>query len=194
LFALSGLVLYGLLSAAISRGGSSLIRDGQLIAKIYFPRALLPLASGSAGIVDFAVGLAVVLVLIVGFGLPLTPGILLVPIIAALTLGLALSLGAAVAALSAHYRDFGHLVPFVLQLLLYGSPIAYSLEILPPSLANVVALNPLVPLVLAFRWALLGTIAPTLPQILIGSASGIVLSLIGILIFSRASRDLADVI
>jgi lipopolysaccharide transport system permease protein len=194
LFALCGLVLYGLLSAAISRAGSSLIRDGQLIAKIYFPRALLPLASGTAGLIDFVVGLALLLVLMFAFGVPLTPAVIAVPFIVAFTLALALAVGSAVAALSAHYRDFGHLVPFALQLLLYGSPVAYSLEILPPSIANVVALNPFVPLVEAFRWALLGTPPPTLAQILLGTTAGVIVVIVSILIFSRASRDLADVI
>jgi lipopolysaccharide transport system permease protein len=136
----------------------------------------------------------VVLVLIVGFGRPLTPALLSIPFIAASTLVLALGVGSAIAALSAHYRDFSHVVPFGLQLLLYGSPVAYSLELVPPSLANVIALNPLVPLVEAFRWALLGTAGPSEAQIVIGSASGLVMVTLGIVVFSRASRDLADVI
>ena len=194
LFALSGLVIYGLFSSAVSRAGASLIRDGQLITKIYFPRAVLPLASGSAGLVDFLVGFAVVLALMAAFGYWPTAAFLAIPLIIALTLALALALGLAVAALSAHYRDFGHLVPFVLQLLLYGSPVAYSMEILPSSLANVYALNPLVPLIEAFRWSLLGTPPPTVDQIVLGSASGLVMVVVGILVFSRASRDMADVI
>jgi lipopolysaccharide transport system permease protein len=194
LFALSGLVLYGLFSSSVSRAGNSLVRDGGLISKIYFPRALLPLASGSAGIVDFLVGLAVILVLMVALGYFPTVAVAAVPLIVALTLALALGLGMAVAALSAHYRDFGIAVPFVLQLLLYASPVVYSMEILPETLAKLLALNPLVPLLEAFRWSLLGTPAPTTDQILLGSASGLVLVSAGLLVFSRASRDMADVI
>lgn len=194
LFALSGLVLYGLFSGAVGRAGNSLIRDGGLITKIYFPRAVLPLASGSAAIVDFLVGLAVILILMGALGQALSVTVLAIPLIVVLTLALALGLGMGVSALSAHYRDFGHAVPFVLQLLLYGSPVAYSMEILPPSLTNWYALNPLVPLIEAFRWSLLGTPAPTAGQILLGSVSGLVMVIAGILIFSRASRDMADVI
>lgn len=194
LFALSGLVLYGLFSSTVSRAGSSLIRDGGLITKIYFPRALLPLASGAAGIVDFLVGLAVILILMVVLGYVPTATVVAIPLIVALTLALALGLGMAVSALSAHYRDFGLVVPFVLQLLLYASPVVYSMEILPDTLANLLALNPLVPLLEAFRWSLLGTPAPTADQILLGSASGLVMATAGLLVFSRASRDMADVI
>jgi lipopolysaccharide transport system permease protein len=194
LFALSGLVLYGLFSTAVSRAGTSLVRDGGLISKVYFPRVVLPLASGSAGVVDFLVGLAVILVLMVALGQALTVAVIAIPLIVGLTLTLALGLGIAISALSANYRDFGYVVPFVLQLLLYGSPVAYSMEILPSSFANAYALNPLVPLIEAFRWALLGTPAPTAGQILLGSVSGAVMIVAGILVFSRATRDIADVI
>lgn len=194
LFALSGLVLYGLFASTVSRAGGSLIRDGALISRIYFPRSVLPLASGLAGIVDFAVGLVVVLILIFALSEPLSPMLFLLPAIAGLTVALALGLGLAVAALNARLRDVGHVVPFALQLLLYGSPVVYSMEILPGSLANVLALNPLVPLIDAFRWSLIGTPPPSLQQVLIGLASGFLMTVVGILIFSRASRDIADVI
>jgi lipopolysaccharide transport system permease protein len=194
LFALSGLVIFGLFSGAVGRAGASLVRDGQLITKIYFPRAILPLASGSAGLVDVLVGLAVVLVLMLGLGHPPTAAILALPFIVGLTLALALGLGLAVAALSAHYRDFGYVVPFVLQVLLYGSPVVYSMEIVPPALANIYAINPLVPLIEAFRWSLLGTPPPTGEQILLGSVTGALMFIAGLVVFSRASRDVADVI
>jgi lipopolysaccharide transport system permease protein len=194
LFVLSGFVLYGLVAGGISRAGSSLVRDGQLIAKVYVPRALLPLAGGAAALVDFFVGLVVLGVIIVGFGKPLTLALLLVPIIAALALTFALAIGLAVAALSANYRDFGHVVPFGLQLLLYASPIAYSLEILPRSLYDVVGLNPLVPLVEAFRWTLLGTPPPSAIHMLFGSIVGVLLVIAGVYVYMHASRDLADVI
>lgn len=194
LFAMSGLVLYALFSGAVSRAGGSLVRDGGIVTKVYFPRAVLPIASGSAAILDFVVGLGLVLVIMAASGRTPGAGILLVPVIAVLTLALAIALGMATAALSAHYRDFAHVLPFVLQLLLYGSPVAYSMEILPSSLINVVALNPLVPLIESFRWALLGTPPPTGVQIGIGLLSGVTMFGIALLVFSRASRDVADVI
>ena len=124
----------------------------------------------------------------------MSPTVLAIPVIVALTMGLALGSGLAVAALSAHYRDVGMVVPFVLQLLLYGSPVVYSMEVLPRSIVDVFALNPLVPLLEAFRWSLLGTAPPTLVQILLGSVTGIVMLIGGILIFARTSRDIADVV
>jgi lipopolysaccharide transport system permease protein len=115
-------------------------------------------------------------------------------LIVVLTLTLGLGMGMAISVLSSRYRDFAHAVPFVLQVLLYGSPVAYSIEILPNSLAQLYAINPLVPLLGALRWSLLGTAAPTAGEIVVGSISGAVIVGVGILVFSRGSRDLADVI
>jgi lipopolysaccharide transport system permease protein len=194
LFALAGLVLYGFFSGIVSRAGSSLIRDGSLISKIYFPRSILPLAAGIAAIVDLTVGLGVIVVFVIALGQPMTLAVLVLPVVVALTLTLALGLGLAVAALSARLRDVAYVVPFLLQLLLYGSPVVYSMEILPQSLANALAINPLVPLIEAFRWSILGTPAPNVTQIAIGTVSGLVMTVAGIGIFSRASRDIADVV
>jgi lipopolysaccharide transport system permease protein len=194
LFALSGLILYGLFSSTVSRAGGSLVRDGALVTKIYFPRELLPIAAGTAGIVDFLVGLAVLVAATLLMGQPVDVRIVVLPLTALLTLVLALGLGMAVAALGARYRDVMLIVPFVLQLLLYASPVLYSLQILPERLVTVLAINPLVPLIGAFRWSLLGTPPPTPDQIVLGAISGTVMAVAGVAVFSRASRDLADVV
>jgi lipopolysaccharide transport system permease protein len=194
LFALSGLVIFGLFSSAASRASGSFIRDAQLVTKVYFPRAILPLASGSAAIVDFAVGLAVLAVLVVVFGIGLTPAVLAIPLIAASVITLGLAFGLAVSALSAHYRDFALTVPFVLQVTLYASPVVYSSELVPTTLRPIYGLNPLVAPVEAFRWALLGTPPPTLEQIAPALVIGSVAVAIALLVFARVSRDLSDVI
>jgi len=194
LFALSGFVVFGLFASAVSRAATAFIRDGQLVTRIYFPRALLPLASGSASIVDFAVSFVVLIALMFLLGQTPTPGIAAVPLVALLTIGLALALGLAISALSAHYRDFALAVPFVLQLLLYASPVVYSMELVPASIRPLYSLNPLVPLIEGFRSALLGTPGPTGLEILGAAVTGSAVAAIGILVFMRASRDIADVI
>jgi lipopolysaccharide transport system permease protein len=194
LFALSGFVLFGLFAGAVSRAATSFIRDGQLVARIYFPRSLLPLAGGSATLVDFAVAVALLVAFVLAFGKPILPSFVLVPVIAALTLGLALAVGLGIAAVNAHYRDAAIAVPFGLQLLLYASPVVYSTELVPASVRPLYALNPLVPLVEAFRAALLGTPWPTTGEIAGGAIIGIGAAGLAILTFLRASRDLADVV
>ena len=194
LFALSGLVVFGLFSNAVSRAANSFLRDAQLVTKVYFPRAILPLASGSAAVVDFLVGLVVLVVLMASTGIVPAAAVLAVPLIALFTLAVALGFGLAVSALSAHYRDFALTVPFVLQVALYASPVVYSSELVPTPLRTLYALNPLVTPIEAFRWALLGTPAPSLDQVLAALLTGGATVIFGLAVFWRASRDLPDVI
>lgn len=194
LFALAGLVVYGLFSNAVARSGTSFLRDGNLVTKVYFPRAVLPLAAGTAAIVDFLVGSLVLLVLMVALGQGFAVAIVTAPAIAIAVLSLGLAVGLAVSALTAHYRDFAIAVPFVLQVLLYGSPVLYSSELVPASLQGIYALNPMVGLIESFRSALLGTAPPSSADLAMAAASGVVLVGVCLVVYARASRDLSDVI
>jgi lipopolysaccharide transport system permease protein len=193
-FALAGLVLYGLFSSSASRAASAFVRDGALVTKVHLPRAVLPLASGAASIVDFAVGAGLLLVLLVASGWLPSAAVLSVPVIAGLTLGLGLAFGLALAGLSARYRDFLIAVPFVLQISLYASPVIYSAELVPTGLRWVYALNPMTALVEAFRWSVFGTSVLEPGQIALGLGVGAVAAVLGILVFSRSSRDITDVL
>lgn len=194
LFALSGLVAYGFFSAVVSRSSTSLLRDAQLLTKVYFPRSISPIASGTTATVDFGIGVLLVLGLALSDGRGLRPELLALPIIAALTLVLGLGIGLGVAAASAHYRDFAIATPFVLQILLYLSPVAYSTDLVPPTLRGIYSLNPLVALVEAFRWAVIGTPLPSVADFLLSAIVGFAVVGIGALVFARASRDLSDVL
>jgi lipopolysaccharide transport system permease protein len=193
-FALAGFVVFGAFAGALLRAAASFLRDGQLVTRVYFPRSVLPLASGSVAAADFIVGFAVLIALALALGHVPPATIVLAPLIAAVALVLGLAVGMAVAAVTAHYRDAAIAVPFAVQLLLYASPVVYSTELVPPSLRRVVALNPLVGLVDAFRAATLGTPWPPTQELVAGGLVGIGTVLIALGIFDRASRDLADVV
>src|SRR2546423_3508575 len=194
LFALAGLVIFSLFSNAASRAGNAFLRDGQLVSKAYFPRALLPLAAGSGAVVDFAVGLSLVVVLSIATG-HATPGMIIaVPIVASVALALGLAFGLAVSALGARYRDFVIAMPFVLQVALYASPIVYSSELVPADLRVAYGLNPLVGLTETFRASVLGAAPPLGSDIALGAAVSGLVVLIGIAVFNRAARDLSDVL
>lgn len=194
MFALSGMVVFGVFSNSASRAGSAFIRDGQLVAKVYFPRALLPLATGAAATVDFAVGFAVLLGLMLASGQVPTFAVVVAPLIAAVALTLGLAFGLAIAALSAHYRDFAIAIPFALQVLMYASPVLYSPELVPTGLQKIFHLNPMVAVTEAFRSVVLGTAMPSGDELALATASGIFLTVTSVIIFSRASRDLTDII
>jgi lipopolysaccharide transport system permease protein len=194
LFALSGLVIFGLFANAASRAGTAFIRDGQLVSKVYFPRALLPLASGSATIVDFAVGVIAILVLMLATGHLPSIALIAVPVIALAALALGLAFGLAISALSAHYRDFAIAVPFALQVLLYASPVVYSAELVPAELRPMYGLNPMVAVTEGFRSAILGISAPSAAEVAMATAIGALTVVIGVVVFSRATRDLTDIL
>ena len=194
LFALSGMVIFGLFSNAVTRAGSAFIRDGQLVAKVYFPRALLPLGSGAASIVDFGVGFAALLAIMLATGYAPPLAIIIAPIVALAALCLGLAVGLAVSALSAHYRDFAIAVPFALQVLLYASPVVYSAELIPAGLQPLYNLNPLVAITEAFRASVLGTEMPSGPDAAISGAIGLLIIVISVVVFARVSRDLTDII
>jgi lipopolysaccharide transport system permease protein len=194
LYALSGLTLFGLFSGVATRAGGSLLSDARLVTKVYFPRSLLPLASGTAAVVDFLVGLLVLVVAIIGFGRLPGAAIVFVPVIVSLTFFAAMAIGLAIAGLSAYYRDFAYVVPFVLQVLLYASPVVYAYELVPAPFRLLFSLNPLVPLIQGFRAAVLGTPPPTLLEAAVGLIVICVMALLGVATFERTSRNLTDVI
>jgi lipopolysaccharide transport system permease protein len=194
IFALSGLVLFGLFSSAASRAAAAFLRDGALVSKVYVPRAILPLATGSAAIIDFAVGAVLLLAVMLASGVIPSVAIVFAPLAAAGALVLGLAQGLALAALSAHYRDFAIAVPFLLQVIMYASPVVYSAELVPPDLRSIYALNPLAGLVEAFRWSLFGSSPLGIEQIALGLAVGAFATLVAIVVFARGSRDLTDVL
>lgn len=194
LFALSGMVVFGLFSTSVSRGGTAFLRDGQLVSRVYFPRVLLPLATGTAALVDFAVSLAVLLALALASGTVPPVAIVAMPLVALSMLGLGLAVGLAVAALSAHFRDFAIAVPFALQVALYASPVVYSAELIPAELRTLYAMNPLVGLTEAFRATVVGSPMPPALDLALALGVGTVVVVVCIGIFQRAARDLADVL
>lgn len=194
LFAFAGTIVWNLVSNSINRAGNSLVGDANLIAKVYFPRMIIPTAAIAAVVVDFLIGLVVMGALLVLYQQPITLALLTLPLFIVLALVLALGLSLLISALNVYYRDFTYILPFMLQVWMYASPVAYSASIVPEALQPVYALNPMVGIILGFRWALLGEIAfPALP-LLISTAASVALLIIGALVFQRVQQSFADVI
>lgn len=163
LFFFSGLVLWFFFSGAVSDSKDSLVDNADLIRKVYFPRALLPLATVIARLLDLGIMLAFLAVLLIGHGVERAPSLPLVVALIALTLLLAVAAGLGIAALNVRFRDATHVVPVALQLLLFASPVVYSWALVPPAWRRVYALNPLVGLLEGFRAAVLGRTPPAEP-------------------------------
>ena len=194
LFAFAGTIAWNLVSNSITRAGNSLVGDSNLISKVYFPRMIIPMASIAAVVVDFLISLVVMGILLVLYRQPLTPALFTLPFFVLLALILSLGLSLLISALNVYYRDFSYILPFAMQVWMYASPVAYSASIVPEQWQALYSLNPMVGIILGFRWALLGEIAfPTFP-LLVSVIASIAFLLIGALVFQRVQQSFADVI
>lgn len=194
LFTYVSMLAWNLFSNLTTRSAGSLVGNQALVSKVFFPRIMVPLSSLSAVLVDFLVGLvlAAVLCLVLGIG----PGwmVLALPAWTLLFVLMALGLGLAASAIMVKYRDVAYLLPWITQILLYASPVAYSLEAVPGNLAWLFQINPLSWLLEGFRSAIIGTPAPPIWQIVGSVLAAVVVLLGGLLIFQSRERDFADLI
>jgi lipopolysaccharide transport system permease protein len=192
-FVFAAMLPWNLFAGGVQRAGNSLVANAGLITKIYLPRAIIPIASVTAGVIDFAVASVVMLGLMIGYGV--TPGwaILAVPLLA--ILGLAISVGTSLlfSALNVYYRDFSYAMPFILQVWMYGSPVVYASSLVPERYQLLYGLNPMVGVIDGFRWALLGGPVPT-TAIAESVVVAVLILLTGAIVFRRIERNFADVI
>jgi lipopolysaccharide transport system permease protein len=191
LFFLSGLVLWFFFSGAITDSKDSLVENADLIRKVYFPRALLPIATVIARLLDLAIMLAFLAVLLAVYGIERMPSLLAIAGLLAVTTLLAIAVGLGIAALNVRFRDTTHVVPVALQLLLFASPVIYSSELVPPAWRPLYSLNPLVGMLEGFRAALLGRPLPGEP---VAIALGVTTALLALacLAFRRMEGAFAD--
>jgi lipopolysaccharide transport system permease protein len=192
LFALAGLTLWIFVSRGVVLGSDSLIHNIPIVTKTSSPRMIIPFAAIVAVLVDFVIALVLFLVIAAAYGRYPTWRFAFVPLLLAVAFALTLGISLFLSATNVRYRDVAQALPFIVQLWFFLSPIAYLLQTPGHSWETVIqALNPLVGLILAFRWALLATPPPHGLLIVSVAISGILL-LVGGLHFARLERTLAD--
>ena len=182
-----------LFANAITSIGNSVVGSAQLVSKVYFPRLIIPLSSVGAIIVDFVVSSAVLLVLMVYYGTALSMRLAIAPVVVLGILVVSLGVGTLLAALTAAYRDFRYVIPFLLQVWLYCSPVVYPFSAVPDGWRWAFYLNPMTGLIDGFRFAVLGT---RYEIVSLSSALPVaaVLLLLGVSYFQSVQRKFADVI
>jgi lipopolysaccharide transport system permease protein len=193
LFALAGLVPWTLFSRSLNGAAVSLVGSQNLISKVYFPRLLLPLAGVGSHVVDFLFAVLVLLLVTPLFGVYPTATIVLLPVFALFALIAALAVGTWLAAIYVRYRDLGYAIPFLIQVWLFATPVAYSAQLIPHELKLMYGLNPMAGVVEGFRWALMGGPLPDVTILLSAAATAVIL-VSGIAYFRRVERTFADVI
>jgi lipopolysaccharide transport system permease protein len=195
LLVLSGMLAWQLFASGFSAASDSLVGNGNLISKVYFPRLLVPLSAVAVSLVDFLVTLPFLVVLMVWYGVEPTWRLALLPGFVALTLFAALAVGIWLAALNVKFRDVRFIIPFVLQFGVYVSPVGYSLEAVPAEYRWLFLLNPVVGLVEGFRWSILGQASELTPYAVAVTAGAVaVMLLAGVRYFRRTEKTFADVI
>lgn len=192
---LAGLLPWQFFSRALSESSSSLISNANLVSKIYFPRLIVPAASVITALIDFLI-CAALLGVVMAFQ-QFAPGwrIVTLPLFLLLGLGAAMGAGLWFAALNVAYRDFRYVVPFVLMIGGYASPVPYSSSVVPEQWRLLYSLNPMVGVIDGFRWAILGGEASLyLPGILLSTIFVAATLISGIIYFRATERRFADVI
>jgi lipopolysaccharide transport system permease protein len=195
LFSYSSLLLWTYFASVLSQGGQSLVLNSNLITKVYFPRAALPASVSLSGLLDLAAGASFLIVLMVYYGTR-PPGalMLLLPIFLAALVLFTLGASMVLAALNVRYRDIKYVVPFVIQMGLFVTPVIYPISFLPARLQPLMALNPLAGIIEGFRACLFsgGELDLMLTTISLATALGVFA--LGLMYFRKTERAFADVI
>lgn len=195
LIVFAALVPWQFFSNSLTESSMSLIGNSNLISKIYFPRVLIPASSVATGLIDLAIMLGLLGALMGWY--QFVPGwqLLLLPLLTFQTFALAIGLGLLLAALNVEYRDFRYIVPFIVQLGLFVSPIAFETGAVPARWRLLYSLNPMAGIIDGFRWAILHGKTPIDPETMTMSiAITCAFLLLGFWYFRRTERSFADVI
>lgn len=193
-FCFSGLTVWMLFSSSLSYVSDSLVRSSNLITKVYFPRLIIPLASVLTALVDFALGFALLVPLMIYFHVPIGPGILLALPIATLAAFYAVAIGLWTSALNVQFRDVRHALPFIIQILVYLTPVFYPSKLVGQGkgrTALLLSLNPMSVVVDAYRKALFGEPLP-IGRLAVFTGIMMVVGLGGLFWFRRMERTFAD--
>jgi lipopolysaccharide transport system permease protein len=206
-FSYAGLLGWNLFSNTLTKTSACLVGNSNLISKIFFPRLVLPFSQTGSAMVDFGVALVMMAVLLIMFGVAPTLGLLLLPVWVVLLLCLSVGLGLITSSLAVQYRDINYILPVFVQMMLYASPVAYSLAQVVERLGGGDATtfkqqaitaffyaNPLTGLLEAMRWSLLGHGSLPIGLVAYGAVAAVGLLLAGAYGFKRMERRFADVI
>lgn len=192
IFVYTALVPWQLFSNSLTECSNSLVQNRQLVTKVYFPRLIIPVSCVISALVDFSIAFGILLLMALYFGIKLTPAILSLPIFVGFALLTALSVGIWLAALNAQYRDFRYTLPFMIQLWLFASPIAYPSSLIPEQWRLLYGLNPMAGVVDGFRWAILGNAASPGPLLIVSALAVCVTTFTGLYYFRKTETTLAD--
>ena len=198
IFTFVALLPWGYFSGSLTRSSTNLVDSAHLITKVYFPRMSIPISGVLSGLVDFGVAFLVLIALMVFYGIRPTPAVVLLPAFLLLAMLTALGFGLWLSALNVRFRDIKHMVPFLVQMWMFLTPVVYSSTLIPEPYRYLMALNPMTGVVVGFRWALLGNyLADAQPPgalFPISIAITLLVLVSGAFYFRSTERTFADII
>lgn len=193
-FAFTALLPWQLFAYALNESSNSLVSNQNLITKVYFPRLVIPIAAVLAGLVDFGIAFVILMGLMWYYGIVPTAAVALLPLFVLLAIVTALAVGLWLSALNVKYRDVRYTIPFLTQLWMFATPVAYPSSIVPKPWRALLGLNPLAGVVEGFRWALLGRATEPGPLLAVSIAVVLALLVGGLIYFRRTESTFADVV
>lgn len=192
LFVLSGLALWQYFARSIGTGSNSLVANAGIVTKVYFPRVILPLSGVLAGLVDLTVTFLLLFALMLYYGIVPSGHIVTLPLFVLLTIFLATGVSLWLSALNALYRDVGFVVPFMIQIWMYMTPIIYPAHLVPEAWRWLFYFNPMAAVIEGARWSIVGGTPPTLTALSISCTVTAVVLFGGIGLFRRIESVVAD--
>ena len=194
LFSLAALVPWTFFASGLTTASNSLVGNANLITKVYFPRLAIPISSVLSGVVDFAIGLVLLLVIMLCRGFYPGAHLIWFPAFLLLSLATALGVGLWLSALNVEYRDVRYAVPFLIQFWMFATPIAYSSKMLHEPWRTIYSLNPMVGVVEGFRWSVLGHGNPPVLPLIASTIAAAMVLISGLFYFRRMEKGFADVV
>lgn len=194
LFSYIALVPWMFFSNGLTLSSSCLVTSSNMLKKVYFPRLTLPVATVLAGLVDLAVAMIVLCGLMAFYRTAPTGRVVWVPAFVLLALCACLGCGLWLSALNVKYRDIRYVVPFLAQLWLFATPVAYSSSRIHEPWRTLYGMNPMAGVVEGFRWAIVGATTPITSMTIVSVVTTVVLFLSGVLYFRHAERTFADIV
>ncbi len=193
IFSFAALLPWTYFAQSLAQSSNSLVGSSNLLKKIYFPRLVIPVSSVLSGLVDFATAFLVLIAMMVYYRVGVTASILMVPLFLALATITALGVGLWLSALNVKYRDVRYTIPFLTQIWLFATPVAYPSSMLHEPWRTLFGLNPMAGVVEGFRWAILGS-SPPGAMIWTSIAVSAIVLYSGLTYFRRVERSFADVV
>jgi lipopolysaccharide transport system permease protein len=195
LFSLAGLLPWLFFSQAVQKSTLSTVNERNLLTKVYFPRLIIPVAATLAPLFDLLIGSSLLVAMMAWYQLvPTIHGLYLLPVCVLWAWVTAVGVGTWLSALNVYFRDVGQIVPFMIQIWMYASPVVYPASLVPEDLRWAYALNPIVGVIEGFRWALFAQGQPPGPILIVSMAVSLLLFGTGALFFQRMERSFADVV